>query len=199
MIKKMLLASALIFTTWCNPSQASDFKITSLVEDKSLITHVAIPFAARSQSNEVKLNAVNVLSGSNCRTMIDPFKDDNFFVKCLSDGDVTLSIIYTINGVLRTVRYGPFKVLKISDSGKVIDTGDNGPSAEYLLGQDIWNRRSGSYKSCADCHGSASSKAHSISIGSLNSAYTSTKMKSDAIPLTAAEKNAVILYVKSRK
>lgn len=199
MIKKMLLASALIFTTWGNPSQASNFTIEPLVDNDSLRTHIAIPFAVRDKPNSVTINSVDIANGASCRTMIDPFKEDNFFVKCLDEGGVLLSVTYTINGVARTTKYGPFPVVKISQTGKVIDTNDKGPSAELVKGQDLWNKSFGNYQSCASCHGSASSKAHSITQDSLNSAYTSTRMKTDAIPLNAEEKNAIILYVKSRK
>ncbi|AHI06488.1 hypothetical protein BDW_09940 [Bdellovibrio bacteriovorus W] len=199
MFKKMLLATSLIFSTWTIPSQASSFKIEALVDSESLRTHLAIPFAVRDTPNTVKVNSVQVVNGASCRTMIDPFKEDNFFVKCLEEGGVVLSVTYTINGVVRSTKYGPFPVVKISQTGKVIDTNDKGPSPELLKGQELWSKSYGNYQSCASCHGSASSKSHSISLGSLNSAYTSTRMKTDAIPLSAEEKNAIILYVKSRK
>lgn len=177
---------------------AQNLDIQPLNDNNSLRTYIAIPFATKAASNTISLREVRIRQNSNCRTLIDPYIVSNFFVKCTTPGPVTLDIVYLNNGVVHSTEYGPFTVLNISETGTVIDDGDSGPSEEWRLGQTLWNSTKGisGRQSCAFCHGSPGTKAHSISLSSLNAALAAPYM-STAIPLTESEKQALITFVRS--
>lgn len=180
----------------------AEMSVASLNNNDSIRTYISVPFATTSTLGPYKLAEVRVRTNNSCKTLIDPYISSNFFLKCTQPGEVALEIVYITNGVPRSTFYSGIPMISISETGTIIDDDGGGqPSEEWLLGQSLWrsSRGGGAYRSCESCHGSPGSKAHSISLSSLNSAYINTEMSTRAIVLNEAEKQALINFVKSYK
>lgn len=195
-----LFAGMILSTVFSLGSAQANLEVQPLNDNNSLRTHIALPFYTKSPATSSHLREVRVRQNANCKSLVDPYILNNFFVKCTSPGSVTLDIIYVADGVARSTVYGPFSVINISETGTVVDEdgGDSGPSEEWLLGQTLWSSTKGinGKQSCASCHGSPGTKAHSISMSSLNAALAQSYMAA-AIPLNEAEKQALVKFVQS--
>lgn len=182
------------------PALAADIEVRPLYNDDTLRTYVSLPFQVKgATAGYGSLVSVAVTGSTSCRTLLDPHIVNNFFVKCTSPGQINLSVSYTVQGQVRRVTYGPLEIRKISESGEVVNPGTEQPSAEWLLGKDLYhNKKYSSGKTCASCHDNPAEKADRISLSSLNGAINSVgQMK--GITLTEAEKKAIVNYVQSFK
>lgn len=196
MIRTGTVLTLFMLSVWGAGAQTTSVTVIPLNDNSSLRTHISLPFAMKFSDSGL-LTKINTLQNSSCRTLIDPFISTNFFVKCTEPGDVTLEIAYMQGGTPRSIKYGPFKIIALSETGTLVEDTPQGPSADILKGQELWNKTVGNYRSCAYCHGSPANKAHAISEGSLNSAYATTEMGTKALPLTADEKKIIIKFVQS--
>lgn len=199
MLKRSVVRFFLFFSVGATSSAfANSIAVLPLIDNNSLRTQLSIPFAIKFSSGSSRLLKVDAQENSSCRTLIDPFISTNFFIKCTQPGDVKLQIIYLQDGASKTVTYGPFTVIALSQDGTLVEE-PTGESDDIIKGRQLWNKRSGGYSSCADCHGSPANKAHSISTGSLNTAFATTTMSTKALPLTTEEKRIIVNFVKSYK
>lgn len=182
------------------PSSAADLQVRALYNDDTLRTYVSLPFQVKGVAEGFgALTSVAVTDSASCRTLLDPHIASNFFVKCTEPGTIRLSISYTVNGLVRRVTYGPLEIKKISEFGEVVTPGTESPSAEWLLGKDIYhNKKYSSGKTCANCHDNPAEKADRISVSSLTGAVNSVGAMR-GISLTEVEKKVIVTYVQSFK
>lgn len=197
----MRLGGILLLLCFVLPASAADLEVRPLFKDNTLRTYIPLPFQVKGASADfTALTAVTVTGSSSCRTLLDPHIPTNFFVKCKEPAEITLSLSYLAKDQIRKVTYGPLQITKISESGEVVDPGgDTGPSAEWLLGQNLYhNKKYSNGKTCASCHDNPAEKADRISVNALNGAiFSINDMK--GISLTEAEKKAIVTYVQSFK
>lgn len=182
----------LIILFWQTVSLAQE--VTPLFRDNSLFTFVTLPFALKDlQQLPLQIVNLEILSAKeNCSTMIDPYINSNFLVKCRVEGPLSVSINFLKNGVAGKINYGPVPILKIS-SGSIIQPVPI-PVVNPIntaAGQQLF------VQYCLRCHQNPYDKANRTATRIQNAIATIGQMQS--IKLTAAEINSISTYLSNLK
>lgn len=96
-------------------------------------------------------------SGSDCRAMVDPYRDHIFLLKCASAATVQLAISVLNNGQIYNIVYGPVSITAAASGYAEISTGSADDSGDPSHGQEIFYSTSitANGTSCSTCHSPA--------------------------------------------
>lgn len=167
-------------------AQAQTPQIEPLNDVDTMVTHLAIPFHITGVTVKDRTASIQSTAGS-CKVMLDPFRVDNFLVKCLKPDSFTVQLwIQTATGQ-HQMSYGPVTVSLITDQ-TVVTPEPQDP--RFAQGQQLFNAL------CASCHSKdgALRPLQGQTAAQISTAI-STVGQMSGIVLTNNEKDAIAFYL----
>lgn len=189
-------------------------RVQPLYRDDTLRTYLSIPFRLITEdSSQLKVTKVKIEKGSStCGSLIDPYIKENFFIKCLEEGNVTFNVSFTANGAAKSIVYGPFYITKIAAAGSVMDNSAGGnKSKEYSEGEVLYYENYGGktyvngsrIMACVECHQAPINKKGLTESSLRNSLSSVTRMANESINkkqvLTDSQIKSLVIFINSQK
>ncbi len=137
----------LLFIIISAPSFAQ-VEVQSLYDRKSRTPGRIIPFRVVAEKGAAIVQDVQLDIDNNvdCRWMIDPYRKNIIWLKCLSEALVNLSISALNEKTVYEIKYGPVDVSKPGNSLVIIDQDTTSNNAKILAGKQLFNVH------CIGCH-----------------------------------------------
>lgn len=197
MLAKLILVMTLLVQL---SAQAEGVVIVPLLNTSNWIAGLNIPFRVTGISllsatpvlTEVVAGTIGV---SDCKVMRDPFIPENFLLRCLKSGTVSLKLTInpatTENPYAQTtvLKYGPLTIQKL-DGLKIPDKSE-GTDPDVIAGQQLFAAH------CVECH-TKSSKAGRTGEAIWNAIQNVGSMrKASLLSLTRSQLDQVSIYMET--